>query len=67
MRCGYCSDGPYKKEHIDIRGGVGGFINGYWFCQWCLEYGMRDKADSEKERYKMLVDEAGPTNRSDEL
>lgn len=54
MRCSYCEDGEFKENMVKPPDCIGGYINGYWFCQWCLEYGMSDRTDSEKERIELL-------------
>lgn len=60
--CGYCDDGPYKKDLIGVGdGNIGGVINGYWFCGWCMEYGYSEY--DEPKRWKKLTREAKRRNR----
>lgn len=60
--CSYCQDGPYKTELIDKENGIGGLVNGYWFCGWCYELGMKDRTDNEQERMEMLTQAADSKN-----
>lgn len=55
--CGYCGDGPYKEDYIGLGdGNIGGIINGYWFCGWCIELGYNES--KEGDRWQKLTEEA---------
>jgi len=59
--CGYCEDGPYSREYIGVGDGhIGGIIDGYWFCSWCLELGYGEYEESE--RWDKLTEEAKNNN-----
>jgi hypothetical protein len=60
--CSYCREGPYKTELIDEKKGIGGIINGYWFCGWCYKLGMKNCTSTEKERMKKLTKTAENNN-----
>lgn len=66
IRCGHCQDGPYKSSvvHPESNCQVGGLIDGYWFCGWCLEYGCKDQTDAETERWDALIERAQQNDSS---
>lgn len=53
VRCSYCNN-KYKSKFIEIPEFIGGYINGYWFCKDCLEYGFKQKSNSESDRILKL-------------
>jgi hypothetical protein len=62
MRCSYCEDKNYKKKYTKPPDCIGGYIDGYWFCKWCLEYGFKNDTSSEKERIRKLSSVAESKN-----
>lgn len=63
IRCSYCENGRYKINQIHKgEGGIGGLINGYWFCEYCIENGMKGSCSSESERWNKLVETAKNNN-----
>lgn len=53
-RCSYCKD-KYDDNLTETPRFIGGYINGYWFCKNCLEYGFKQKSNSESDRILKLL------------
>lgn len=65
--CSYCSDGPYKEHLIIPPEFIGGYIDDYWFCQQCIEFGLSSSTDNERQRIQRLKKIAEKNSTSNKI